>query len=203
MLKRDLRHLDQPSGPQRNDIGDYRTFLKLAPPLRGRRAACSCRGLASGLIDAIVSDHNRKMSKPSGCRSPRRRMARLAWRPCFRRAAARSFRRNSARRLIAAMTIRPAEILRLPQGRLTVARLPISSVSTRMNFCRRSVKASFRCKNTPFDEARMEGRVKLTLVAGRWFTRPNERCWRAAQTLSGTSPFLHHGRYAVYCDRSL
>ncbi|MGH8277684.1 MAG: amidohydrolase family protein, partial [Steroidobacteraceae bacterium] len=42
-----------------NDIGDYRTFLKLAPPLRHedeRRALVAA--LASGLIDAVVSDHN-------------------------------------------------------------------------------------------------------------------------------------------------
>src|SRR6202023_2279412 len=44
-----------------NDIGDYRTFLKLAPPLRHedeRRALVAA--LASGLIDAGVSDHNRQ-----------------------------------------------------------------------------------------------------------------------------------------------
>ncbi len=42
-----------------NDIGDYRTFLKLAPPLRHedeRRALVAA--VASGLIDAMVSDHN-------------------------------------------------------------------------------------------------------------------------------------------------
>ena len=27
-------------------------------------------------------------------------------------------------------------------------------------------KPHSRCKNTPFDEARMEGKVKLTMVAG-------------------------------------
>src|SRR5262249_42349094 len=42
-----------------NDIGDYRTFLKLTPPLRHeneRRALVAA--LASGLIDVVVSDHN-------------------------------------------------------------------------------------------------------------------------------------------------
>ena len=42
-----------------NDIGDYRTFLKLSPPLRQeeeRRALVEA--LAEGLIDVIVSDHN-------------------------------------------------------------------------------------------------------------------------------------------------
>jgi len=39
-------------------VGDYRTFAKLSPPLRGeddRRAVIA--GLADGTIDAIVSDH--------------------------------------------------------------------------------------------------------------------------------------------------
>ena len=42
-----------------NDIGDYRTFLKLRPPLRHedeRKALVAA--VASGLIDVIVSDHN-------------------------------------------------------------------------------------------------------------------------------------------------
>src|ERR1700709_814301 len=42
-----------------NDIGPYRTFLKLSPPLRSeedRRALVSA--VASGLIDVVMSDHN-------------------------------------------------------------------------------------------------------------------------------------------------
>ena len=42
-----------------NDIGPYRTFLKLSPPLRtedDRRALVEA--VASGLIDVIMSDHN-------------------------------------------------------------------------------------------------------------------------------------------------
>ncbi|HEU4827319.1 MAG TPA: dihydroorotase, partial [Dongiaceae bacterium] len=41
-----------------NEIGDYRTFAKLSPPLRGeadRRAIAA--GLADGVIDCIASDH--------------------------------------------------------------------------------------------------------------------------------------------------
>src|SRR5437667_10366068 len=42
-----------------NDIGPYRTFLKLSPPLRtedDRKALVAA--LASGLLDVIMSDHN-------------------------------------------------------------------------------------------------------------------------------------------------
>src|SRR4029450_13413089 len=41
------------------DIGPYRTFLKLAPPLRAeddRKALVEA--VASGLVDVIMSDHN-------------------------------------------------------------------------------------------------------------------------------------------------
>ena len=42
-----------------NDIGDYRTFLKLAPPLRREEDRLAlCEGVASGLVDCIVSDHD-------------------------------------------------------------------------------------------------------------------------------------------------
>src|SRR5436190_412936 len=42
-----------------SDIGDYRTFLKLAPPLRREEERVALvEALASGLVDAIVSDHN-------------------------------------------------------------------------------------------------------------------------------------------------
>ena len=42
-----------------NDIGPYRTFFKLSPPLRAeddRKALVE--GLAGGLIDVVMSDHN-------------------------------------------------------------------------------------------------------------------------------------------------
>src|SRR6476661_8822038 len=42
-----------------NDIGPYRTFLKLAPPLRAEEDRAMLVGaLGSGLVDVIMSDHN-------------------------------------------------------------------------------------------------------------------------------------------------
>ena len=41
-----------------NDIGDFRTFLKLSPPLRTEEDRLSLvKGIAEGIIDVIVSDH--------------------------------------------------------------------------------------------------------------------------------------------------
>jgi dihydroorotase len=39
-------------------VGDYRTFAKLSPPLRGEADRKACReGLADGTLDAIATDH--------------------------------------------------------------------------------------------------------------------------------------------------
>ena len=41
-----------------NDIGDFKTFLKLSPPLRKEEdRAALVQGLKDGVIDVIVSDH--------------------------------------------------------------------------------------------------------------------------------------------------
>jgi dihydroorotase len=73
----------------------------------------------------------------------------------------------SLQRLIGAMTLRPAEILRLPQGRLKIgAPADLIRFDPDEPYVLDPSKLRSRCKNTPFDEARMEGRVKLTLVAG-------------------------------------
>jgi dihydroorotase len=65
------------------------------------------------------------------------------------------------------MTLRPAEILGLPTGRLTVgAPADVIRFDPDAPFVLDPATLHSRCRNTPFDEARMEGRVKLTLVAG-------------------------------------
>jgi dihydroorotase len=152
-----------------SDIGDYRTFLKLAPPLRHedeRRALVEA--LASGLIDVIVSDHN-----PQDVETKRLPFAEAEngaigletmLSAGLRLVASGEL---SLQRLIGAMTLRPAEILRLPQGRLKIgAPADIIRFDPDEPYVLDPSKLRSRCKNTPFDEARMEGRVKLTLVAG-------------------------------------
>ncbi|WP_036258302.1 dihydroorotase [Methylocapsa aurea] len=152
-----------------SDIGDYRTFLKLAPPLRHedeRRALVA--GLASGLIDVIVSDHD-----PQDVETKRLPFAEAEYGAIgletMLSAALRLVNSGeiSLRRLIAAMTLRPAEILGLPQGRLAIgAPADLIRFDPSEPYVVDPLKLRSRCKNTPFDDARMEGRVKLTLVAG-------------------------------------
>jgi dihydroorotase len=152
-----------------SDIGDYRTFLKLAPPLRHedeRRALVEA--LASGIIDVIVSDHN-----PQDVETKRLPFAEAedgaVGLETMLSAGLRlvSSGEVTLARLIAAMTIGPAEILGLPQGRLKIgAPADLIRFDPHEPYVVDPAKLHSRCKNTPFDAARMEGRVKLTLVAG-------------------------------------
>ncbi len=79
-----LRRVDQQSRAQRDDIGEYRTFFKLYPPLRREddRTALAARP-AAGEIDIIVSAHDPQDVDTKRLPSPRLPMARSALKPCL------------------------------------------------------------------------------------------------------------------------
>lgn len=153
-----------------NDIGDYRTFLKLSPPLRhedDRQAMIEA--LADGTIDVIVSDHN-----PQDVENKRLPFAEAAngavGLETLLSAALRLVHsgRISLPGLLRAMSTKPAEILGLPGGRLTVgapADLIVFDPDAPYVLDKRQLKSL--SKNSPFDEARLEGQVMITMVAGR------------------------------------
>ncbi|MBV1701600.1 MAG: dihydroorotase [Hyphomicrobiales bacterium] len=152
-----------------NDIGDYRTFLKLMPPLRAepeRRALVEA--LAEGVIDIIVSDHN-----PQDVEVKRLPFGEAAFGAIgvetLLAAALRLVHSGdvSLPRLLAALTYRPAQILRLPQGCLAKgAPADLIRFDPDEPFVLDATQLHSRAKNTPFDEARLSGRVKMTMVAG-------------------------------------
>ena len=152
------------------DVGDYRTFLKLAPPLRGEEERLTLvEALAEGIIDVVVSDHD-----PQDVETKRLPFAEAeAGAIGIETMLSASLRLVSAgqislARLLRAMSTRPAEILRLPGGRLALgAPADLIRFDPDEPYILDPATLHSRCRNTPFDEARMEGRVKLTLVAGK------------------------------------
>jgi dihydroorotase len=152
-----------------NDIGDYRTFLKLAPPLRREDERLALvQALAEGLIDVVVSDHN-----PQDVETKRLPFAEAEpgaiGLETMLSAGLRLVHAGEIAlpRLLAAMSSRPAEILGLPQGRLEIgAPADLIRFDPDEPYVLDPATLHSRCKNTPFDEARMQGRVKLTIVAG-------------------------------------
>ncbi|HET9716786.1 MAG TPA: dihydroorotase [Pseudolabrys sp.] len=153
-----------------NDIGPYRTFLKLTPPLRAeddRKALVDA--LRSGLIDVIMSDHN-----PQDVETKRLPFAEAApgaiGLETMLAAGLRLMHGGEVElvALLRAMSTRPAELLGLPGGTLkTNAPADVIVVDLEMPWVLDPGDLKSKCKNTPFDEARLTGRVVRTIVSGR------------------------------------
>ena len=152
-----------------NDIGPYRTFFKLRPPLRAEDdRVAMVRGLAAGDIDVIVSSHD-----PQDADVKRRPFAEAAdgaiGLETLLAAALRLYHNDEVGLLplLRALTINPARLLGLPSGRLekgAPADLVLFDPDVPWVVDREQLRA--RSKNSPFDESKMQGRVLRTLVAG-------------------------------------
>jgi dihydroorotase len=153
-----------------NDIGPYRTFLKLSPPLRtedDRRALVAA--VASGLVDVIMSDHNPQ--DVEGKRLPFAEAASGAVGLETMLSAGLRLVHNGEMELttlIRAMSTRPAELLGLPGGTLRAgAPADVIVIDADTPWVLDPADLKSPCKNTPFDEARFSGRVVRTIVGGR------------------------------------
>ena len=155
-------------------IGDYRTFAKLSPPLRSewdRRAVIE--GLRDGTIDAIASDH-----APWDQDSKRLPFSSAAYGIVGLEtllALSLELYHNchlGLLDLVRLMTLNPAQILRLPVGRLAVgapADLVIFDLDQPWQICPDDFLS--KSKNAPFDDRPVRGRVRLTIVDGRTIFR--------------------------------
>ena len=153
-----------------NDVGSYRTFLKLSPPLRAEEDRIAlAAAIKEGVIDTIVSDHN-----PQDVEVKRLPFADAA--PgavgieTMLAVGLRLVHDGSLPllKLLHAMSTRPAELLDVPGGTLrpgAPADVILFDEDVPWVLDRSTLKS--RCNNTPFDEARLSGRVLRTIVAGR------------------------------------
>lgn len=157
-----------------NDIGAYRTYFKLRPPLRTEEdRQAMVRGVASGEIDVIVSSHD-----PQDFDAKRRPFEEAAdgaiGLETLLAAALRLYHNGEVplQRLFHAMSARPAELLGLPGGCLAPgapADLIVVDLDAPWVVEERALRS--KSKNTPFEDQMFEGRVMMTLVAGRMVYR--------------------------------
>ncbi|WP_342362290.1 dihydroorotase [Terrarubrum flagellatum] len=153
-----------------NDVGQYRSFCKVAPPLRHEDDRLACvDALEDGTIDVIVSDHN-----PQDVETKRLPFAECAdgaiGVETMLSAALRLVHDGSVSlsRVLHAMSTRPAELLGLPGGRLAPgAPGDVILLDPDLPWVVDREKLKSRSKNSPFDEARLTGRAVKTIVAGR------------------------------------
>ena len=152
-----------------NDIGDYRTFLKMSPPLRSESERLALvEALADGTIEVIVSDPNPQDVETKRVPFPEAAYGAIGVETLLA-AGLRlvSSGQISLPKLMAAMSLHPADILRLPQGRLAAgAPADLIVFDPDEPFVVDPQLLHSRSKNTPFDEARLQGQVKHTFVGG-------------------------------------
>ena len=152
-----------------NDIGSYRTFLKVRPPLRREEdRAAMVAAVANGEIDTIVSSHD-----PQDADVKRRPFAEAAdgavGLETLLAAALRLHHSGEVGlpTLLRPMTINPAKIFGLPGGRLQKgAPADLILVDLDEPWVVNKDLLRSRSKNSPFDEAKMQGRVLRTIVGG-------------------------------------
>jgi dihydroorotase len=153
-----------------NDVDGYRTFAKLSPPLRAeddRRALADA--VASGLIDVIVSGHDPRPAEDKRLPFEEAAFGAVGLETLLPGALSLAHTGDAPlNAVIRAMTLRPAEILKLPQGRLSKgAPADIILIDLGAPFKLDSDTLKSKSNNSPFDKKLMQGIVQRTYIAGK------------------------------------
>lgn len=153
-----------------NDIGSYRTFFKMSPPLRSEDdRQMMVEALKDGTIDIIQSSHD-----PQDVETKRHPFAEAEdgaiGLETLLSAALRLVHNGDVplATVIKAMTCNPARLLNLDGGTLKPGS-PADMILVDLDrpWIVEAGALKSRSKNTPFEDARMQGKVLRTLVAGR------------------------------------
>ena len=151
------------------DVGDYRTFFRFTPPLRSEDDRMAMvQAVADGVIDVIASFHT-----PQDEESKRLPVAESApgavGLQTLLPAAMRLYHQGGLTlpQIWRAMSLNPARRLGLDAGRLAAgAPADLVLFDPDAPFVLDRFTLLSKSKNTPFDGARMQGRVLGTWVAG-------------------------------------
>ncbi|MEL6620173.1 MAG: dihydroorotase [Pseudomonadota bacterium] len=151
------------------DVADYRTFFKLKPPLRDEEDRVAvAEAVQSGLIDMISSMHTPQDEESKRLPFEAAASGAVAL-ETFLPAAMRLFHAGlvDLPTLWRAMSLNPAKRLGLEAGRLAVgAPADLVLFDPHAPFVMDRATLASKSRNTPFDGARMQGKVLATYVAG-------------------------------------
>ena len=151
------------------DVADYRTFFKVKPPLRSeedRKAVVAA--VQSGLIDIISSMHTPQDEESKRLPFEEAASGAVALETLLP-AALRLFHAGDLElpQLFRALSYNPAKRLGLAAGRMAAgAPADLLLFDAHAPFVMNRFTLLSKSKNTPFDEAKMQGRVLATYVAG-------------------------------------
>jgi dihydroorotase len=151
------------------EAGDYRTFAKLSPPLRSEEDRLALiEALNMGVIDVIVSGHEPRPAEDKRLPFDEAAFGAAALETLL--PGALLLHHNGTAQLqdiIRAMTLNPARLLGLPQGRLAAgapADLILIDLDKPFRFDADQMRS--KCRNSPFDGKLLQGQVVRTIVGG-------------------------------------
>ena len=152
-----------------NDIGDFRTFLKLSPPLRTEDDRLSLvEALNKNLIDVIVSDH-----KPEDEESKRLTFAQAATGASgvetLLPLALELYHNESVKlfKIIETLTNNPAKILNIDKGNLSIGNdADFCVVDINKPWIVKKEKLISKSKNTSIENKKLQGKVLNTYIKG-------------------------------------
>ena len=152
-----------------NDIGDFKTFLKLSPPLRTEDDRMSLvNALSDKTIDVIVSDH-----KPEDEEQKRLTFAQAATGACgietLLPLSLELYHNGSVKleTIIQALTSNPAKILKINKGSLGIGNdADFCIVDINKPWIVKKEKLISKSKNTSIENKKLQGKVTNTFVKG-------------------------------------
>jgi len=152
-----------------NDIGDFRTFLKLSPPLRTEEDRQSLiRGINKDLIEVLVSDH-----KPEDEESKRLTFSQAATGASgietLLPLSLELFHNNSIKlpKIIKLLTSNPAKVLKIDKGNLSIGNdADFCIVDINKPWIVKKEKMISKSKNTCIEDKKLQGKVTNTFVKG-------------------------------------
>ena len=152
-----------------NDIGDFRTFLKLSPPLRTEEDRVALvKGLSDDTIDVIVSDH-----KPEDEEQKRLTFAQAetgaSGIETLLSLSLELYHNGSLKleTIIKALTSNPANILKINKGNLSIGNdADFCIVDLNKPWVVKKENLNSKSKNTSIENKKLQGKVTNTFVKG-------------------------------------
>lgn len=151
------------------DVGDYRTFAKLSPPLRAEEDRLALlEAVQCGLIDVVVSAHDPRPAENKRLPFDEADFGAVGLETLLPGLLTLAHSAGaSLPALWRAASLRPAQLLGLPQGRLAKgAPADLVVVAPETPFRCEADKLLSKSRNSPFDGRLLQGRVQRTVVAG-------------------------------------
>ena len=160
-----------------NDIGDFRTFLKLSPPLRTEEDRVGLiKGINKNLINVIVSDH-----KPEDEESKRLTFSQAATGASgietLLALSLELFHNESIKlpKLISLLSCNPARILKIDKGNLSIGNdADFCIVDIHKPWIVKKEKLISKSKNTSIENKKLQGVVLNTFVKGQELFKYNK-----------------------------